>query len=74
MIEGIHAAADALYVLARHGAYSQLLRIPAGMTSIEEVPLPDGHVDVVISNCVINLSADKARVLRDNAKALYGLR
>lgn len=46
VIEGIHAAADALYVLARHGAYSQLLRIPAGSTSIEEVQLPfRGHID-----------------------------
>ena len=45
VIEGIHAAADALYVLARHGAYSQLLRIPAGSTSIEEVQLPfRGHI------------------------------
>ena len=46
VIEGIHAAADALYVLARHGAYSQLLRIAAGTRSIEEVPLPiQGHID-----------------------------
>ena len=30
---------------------------------IEELPLPDASVDVVISNCVINLSADKPRVL-----------
>jgi prolyl oligopeptidase len=46
VIEGIHAAADALYLLARHGAYSQLLRIPAGSTSIEEVQLPfRGHID-----------------------------
>ncbi len=46
VIEGIHAAADALYVLARHGAYSQLLRIPSGSTSIEEVALPfRGHID-----------------------------
>src|SRR5439155_15082755 len=29
---------------------------------IENVPLPDGSVDVIISNCVINLSADKDRV------------
>src|ERR1700722_18263039 len=46
VIEGIHAAADALYLLARHGAYSQLLRMPAGSTSIEEVQLPFlGHID-----------------------------
>jgi prolyl oligopeptidase len=40
VIEAIHAASDALYVLVRHGAYSQLLRNPAGSTRIEEVPLP----------------------------------
>jgi arsenite methyltransferase len=32
---------------------------------IENIPLPDNSVDVVISNCVINLSADKSRVLRE---------
>jgi prolyl oligopeptidase len=46
VIEGIHVAADALYVLARHGAYSQLLRIPAGSTTVEEVALPfPGHIN-----------------------------
>jgi arsenite methyltransferase len=38
--------------------------------TIEEVPLPDSSVDVVISNCVINLSADKPRVLREAARVL----
>jgi SAM-dependent methyltransferase len=37
---------------------------------IEELPLPDESVDVVISNCVINLSADKSRVLREAARVL----
>ena len=37
---------------------------------IEEVPLPDASVDVVISNCVINLSGDKAAVLREAARVL----
>ncbi len=32
---------------------------------IENIPLPDNSVDVIISNCVINLSADKGRVLRE---------
>jgi prolyl oligopeptidase len=40
VIEAIHAASDALYVVSRHGAYSQLLRIPAGTNTVEEVPLP----------------------------------
>ena len=37
---------------------------------IESVPLPDNSVDVVISNCVINLSADKDRVLREAFRVL----
>jgi prolyl oligopeptidase len=51
VIEGIHAAADALYVLAREGDYSVLLRIPAGTTRIEEVALPSkGHVSDVFTD------------------------
>jgi arsenite methyltransferase len=38
--------------------------------TIEAVPLPDASVDVVISNCVINLSADKAAVFREAARVL----
>src|ERR1700682_2609760 len=37
---------------------------------IEHIPLPDNSVDVIISNCVINLSADKDRVLRETFRAL----
>jgi arsenite methyltransferase len=37
---------------------------------IEQVPLPDQSVDVVISNCVINLSTDKPAVLREMARVL----
>jgi SAM-dependent methyltransferase len=37
---------------------------------IEDIPLPDASVDVVISNCVINLSADKSQVLREVARVL----
>src|SRR6266487_4230552 len=37
---------------------------------IEDVPLPDKAVDVVISNCVINLSADKGQVLREAYRVL----
>jgi arsenite methyltransferase len=37
---------------------------------IEEIPLPDASVDVVISNCVINLAGDKQRVLAEAARVL----
>ncbi len=52
-------------------------RAEAGVTNvsflkgiIEAIPLPDKSVDVVISNCVINLSADKAQVLREAYRVL----
>jgi len=52
-------------------------RVEAGVTNvaflkgiIEAIPLPDKSVDVVISNCVINLSADKAQVLREAYRVL----
>ena len=38
--------------------------------TIEQIPLPDASVDVVISNCVINLSADKPQVLREAFRVL----
>jgi arsenite methyltransferase len=38
--------------------------------TIEEIPLAGDSVDVIISNCVINLSADKERVLREAARVL----
>ncbi len=37
---------------------------------IEAVPLPDAHVDVVISNCVVNLSTDKPRVISEAFRVL----
>ena len=45
VVEAIHAASDALYVVMREGVYSHLLRIPKGKTEIEEVALPTkGHI------------------------------
>jgi SAM-dependent methyltransferase len=38
--------------------------------SIDNVPLPDGSVDVVISNCVINLAEDKAAVIKEAFRVL----
>ena len=38
--------------------------------TIEDIPLPDDSVDVVISNCVVNLSADKPSVMREAARVL----
>jgi arsenite methyltransferase len=38
--------------------------------TIEQVPLPDNSIDVIISNCVINLSVDKPKVFREAARVL----
>jgi arsenite methyltransferase len=38
--------------------------------TIEDVPLPEGSIDVIISNCVINLSGDKPAVFREAARVL----
>jgi arsenite methyltransferase len=37
---------------------------------IEDIPLPDGSVDVIVSNCVVNLSGDKAKVFAEAARVL----
>jgi prolyl oligopeptidase len=51
VIEGVHAAADALYVVTREGVYSHLLRIPAGTDRIEDVALPaHGHIGDVFTD------------------------
>lgn len=51
VIENINAAADALYILANKGAYSELLRVPAGSERIEEIPLPTrGHITEAFSD------------------------
>jgi arsenite methyltransferase len=67
---GLDASPDML-ALARANAAA------AGVTNarflpghIEDIPLPNEHVDVVISNCVINLSTDKPRVLAEAFRVL----
>jgi SAM-dependent methyltransferase len=62
---------DEMLALARENrAEAGLENVEFLKGEIESVPLPDGHVDVVISNCVINLSTDKPRVLRESFRVL----
>jgi arsenite methyltransferase len=57
--------------LARHHAATQGVdNVEFLQGEIEQIPLPDSSVDVVISNCVINLSADKPAVFREIARVL----
>lgn len=62
---------DEMLALARtHAAEAGVENVEFVKGYIEEIPLADGAVDVVISNCVINLSADKGKVLREAARVL----
>jgi arsenite methyltransferase len=62
---------DEMLKLARANAASaQTGNVEFLKGHIEAVPLPDNAVDVIISNCVINLSADKARVLGEAFRVL----
>lgn len=64
MTEEMLAEADA------NKAKSGLTNVEFLCGHIEDIPLPDGSVDVVISNCVINLSVDKEQVFREIFRVL----
>jgi ubiquinone/menaquinone biosynthesis C-methylase UbiE len=62
---------DEMLALARENqAKSGLTNVEFLKGEIERIPLPDGSVDVIISNCVINLSADKDRVISEAFRVL----
>jgi arsenite methyltransferase len=62
---------DEMLALARtHAREAGIQNVEFVKGYIEEIPLPDASVDVVISNCVINLAADKDVVLREAARVL----
>ena len=62
---------DEMLALARENqAKSGLTNVEFLRGEIEHIPLPDDSVDVIISNCVINLSADKQQVLREAFRVL----
>lgn len=62
---------DEMLALARdNAARAGATNVEFRKGTIEDLPLPDGAVDVVISNCVVNLSVDKAAVLREVFRVL----
>jgi len=62
---------DEMLALARENQRkSGLANVEFLKGEIENIPLPDNSVDVIVSNCVINLSADKDRVLREAFRVL----
>jgi SAM-dependent methyltransferase len=67
---GLDASPDMLALARANAAQAGVANAHFLHGNIEEIPLPDGHIDVVISNCVINLSADKPRVLAEAFRVL----
>ena len=62
---------DEMLALARENqAQAGVSHVEFLKGAIENIPLPDSSVDVIISNCVINLSGDKDRVLREAFRVL----
>jgi len=67
---GLDASPDMLALSRANAAAAGVTNATFLHGHIEDIPLPDRHVDVVISNCVINLSTDKPRVLAEAFRVL----
>jgi L-amino acid N-acyltransferase YncA/precorrin-6B methylase 2 len=69
-VYGLDASADMLDLARANAEAAGVTNVEFRHGRIEDIPLPDCQVDVVISNCVINLSADKPRVLAEAFRVL----
>jgi arsenite methyltransferase len=69
---GLDMTDEMLDLARRNAEQAGLSNVEFRKGYIEAIPLPDASVDVVISNCVLNLSADKRSVLREAARVLRG--
>ena len=69
-VYGLDMTDEMLELAHKNQAESGLTNVEFLKGEIEAIPLPDSSVDVIISNCVINLSADKDRVLREAYRVL----
>ncbi len=67
---GLDMTDEMLELARRHQAEAEVHNVQWLRGHIEDIPLPAASVDVIISNCVINLSGDKPRVLREAARVL----
>ena len=67
---GVDMTDEMLELARRNAAEAGVTNVEFLKGEIEHVPLPDASVDVVISNCVINLSTDKPSVLREMHRVL----
>jgi SAM-dependent methyltransferase len=70
MAYGLDGSADMVALAHVNATKAGISNVRFIVGHIEEIPLPAGHVDVVISNCVINLSGDKPKVLAEAFRVL----
>jgi SAM-dependent methyltransferase len=69
-VYGLDMTPEMLELARRNQAEAGVKNVEFLLGTIEDIPLPDDSVDVIISNCVINLSVDKDRVLREAHRVL----
>ncbi len=69
-VYGLDMTDEMLDLARRNAAEAGATNVEFLKGELEAIPLPDGSVDVIISNCVINLSADKDRSLREAFRVL----
>ena len=67
---GLDGSRDMLALARANAVKAGVGNVQFLLGRIEDIPLPDEYVDVVISNCVVNLSGDKPRVLREAFRVL----
>jgi len=67
---GIDMTPEMIDLARRNAAKDGVTNVEFHLATIDKLPLPDASVDVVISNCVINLAPDKAAVFREIARVL----
>lgn len=67
---GLDMTDEMLALARRNAAEAGVTNVEFLRGRIEEIPLPSGSIDVVISNCVVNLAADKAAVIAEIARVL----
>jgi L-amino acid N-acyltransferase YncA/2-polyprenyl-3-methyl-5-hydroxy-6-metoxy-1,4-benzoquinol methylase len=69
-VYGLDASEEMISLARANAAAAGARNVEFLLGSIEDIPLPEGQVSAVISNCVINLSADKPRVLAEAFRVL----
>ncbi len=69
-VVGVDMTSDMIELAQRNAAESGLANVEFRLGQIEALPVADSSIDVILSNCVVNLSPDKAAVFREAFRVL----